>query len=247
MNDYYDLLSKRRSVRRYDGALPITAAELDEIKTALSTFTALLPDIRVEFELVKRESTNAKFGEYGIRIYSEKKPNYLLNAGYILEQLDLFLASRGIGACWYGLASRPKPSECPKGTAYVILMVFGRSDGELFRGNEKEFVRKKQDDTWFGEAISGVTEKALLAPSACNSQPWRIKNEGGSLFVYRDSRPSFKLPRTHAVYFNSIDMGIFLCFLETALKHNSICFERTIFEECEEKKDYIPIAEYKLK
>lgn len=246
MYDYYDLLSKRRSVRKYDAASPLTKTELDEIMAALTFFTPLLPDIRVEYELVKRTDTNAKFGEYGIRIYSEKKPNYLINAGYLLEQLDLFLAARGIGACWYGLAGRPKPSACPEGTAYVILMVFGKSDGELFRSEVSQFTRKKQSETWFGETISGVTEAALIAPSACNSQPWRIENKGGILKVCRDPKPSIKLPRTHAAYFNSIDMGIFLYFLETALKHTSCNFERTVFEPSDDTSKYIPIAEYKL-
>ena len=246
MNDYYDLLARRRSVRKYDESAPLTQAELDEITAFLDTLTPLIDGIEVAFTLLKRTETNAKFGEYGIRMFSEKKPNYLVNAGFMLEQFDLFLASRGIGACWYGLAGRPKPSACPKGTAYVILIVFGRSDGELFRGDISEFNRRPQDELWTGDFAADVKEKALLAPSACNSQPWRIVSEKGILSVFRDPHNRSNVPRSFAPFFNSIDMGIFLCFLETALTHNGISFTRAVLEP-EDGAKLIPIAEYTIK
>ena len=38
-----------------------------------------------------------------ILLYSEEKENYLMNIGYLGEQLDLYLASLNIGSLWFGL------------------------------------------------------------------------------------------------------------------------------------------------
>ncbi len=97
---YYDMIFKRKSVRRYDPTLHVTAAELDGIRDMLGRLTPLLPDIAVECDIVTREQTTCKFGEYCLLFYSQEKQGDLLNAGYMLEQLDLYLASVDIGACW---------------------------------------------------------------------------------------------------------------------------------------------------
>jgi nitroreductase len=41
-------------------------------------------------------------------LFSENKPGYLLNTGFIFEQIDLFLSSSGIGSCWLGLTNPKK-------------------------------------------------------------------------------------------------------------------------------------------
>ena len=72
--------------------------ELDEIKEKLNHLKPLIEDIGITYKIVKREETNCKWnGEYCLLVYSKEKENYLLNVGYMIEQLDLYMASLNIG------------------------------------------------------------------------------------------------------------------------------------------------------
>ena len=104
MNDLYNMIFKRKSIRKFDSSLSVSDEELELIKSQFEKVIPLIPEIKIKFEIVKKLETTAKYGEYALLFYSENKDNYLLNAGYVLEQLDLFMASINIGACWYGMA-----------------------------------------------------------------------------------------------------------------------------------------------
>ena len=98
MSELYETIFKRKSMRKFDKTLD--GDTLFAVKRQAGRLVPLIRDINVRTEVVPRTETTAKFGEYCLLFYSEKKPGYLLNAGYMLEQMDLFLARRGIGACW---------------------------------------------------------------------------------------------------------------------------------------------------
>ena len=48
-------------------------------------------------------------------------------------------------------------------------------------------------------------------------------------------------------YYNNIDMGIYLCFLESCLDYKNYKYERKLYSEELEDNNYIKIAEYYLK
>jgi hypothetical protein len=193
---------------------------------------------------VPRTETTAKFGEYSLLFYSEKKPGYLLNAGYMLEQMDLYLAVRDMGACWYGLA-KPKRSK-PAGLEYVIMLVFGQSAPEDFRRNTAEFKRMSTKEIWKGDFDSGVVEAVRLAPSASNTQPWRIFSEGNRISVFRETNLRTFVTAKLLPYLNTIDMGIALYFLETALLEKGYAFEKTFKLDETSEKGLVKVADYKL-
>ena len=41
-----------------------------------------------------------------LAFFSEVKDGYAANAGFMMQQMDLFLSANGIGSCWQG---GPKP------------------------------------------------------------------------------------------------------------------------------------------
>ena len=87
------------------------------------------------------------------------------------------------------------------------------------------------EEFWEGDAIEGVTEVVRLTPTACNIQPWKVVNKGdGTLDVYRYRRPGKHgiIPPFRLAYFGSIDIGIFMLFLDICLEHKGISFERTL-------------------
>ena len=241
MKDFYDVMFRRKSVRKFEGPA-LTESEIAEIKAEIGELLPLNDDIRVKFMLVPREETTAKFGEYCLLMYSEQKPDWLINAGYMLEQMDLYLESRDIGVCWYGLA-RPQEKEVD-GLTYVIMLAFGR--GEELRSDVSEFDRSALDAIWTGEFDGDVTEAVRLAPSACNTQPWRITSGGGKLKVCRDPNVTSFLRGDRLTYFNSIDMGICLCFLEGAMHHKGIAFSRTLLSGAETENGLLETAEYTI-
>ena len=245
MENLYDMLFKRKSIRKYDKKLSVSEKEMQSIKQQIEALVPLDKDIRVRLKIVKREETTVRWGEYCLLIYSEKKGNYLLNAGYMLEQMDLFFASLDIGACWVGMA-KPKEQQCD-GLEFVIMLTFGKSRPEDFRKDLAECNRKDSSMIWQGKFDPDVVTAACCAPSACNSQPWRVVSEDHSIQVYRDaSTLSLVLSKNRLHYFNAVDMGIFLCFLEISLQHNKYLFKRTVCEEQDIAAEQIKIAEYSL-
>ncbi|MPN46923.1 hypothetical protein SDC9_194522 [bioreactor metagenome] len=91
-----------------------------------------------------------------------------------------------------------------------------------------EFKRKPSDAVWQGAMRSEVMEAVRLAPSATNSQPWRFTVDDHRLTVFRDTAALSIIPPSRKPFFNTIDVGISLCFLELALTHAGLHFERTI-------------------
>ena len=54
------------------------------------------------------------------------------------------------------------------------------------------------------------------------------------------------MPPSAAFYFNRIDIGIFLCFLEICMAEKGLCADRILFAD-ETDREYSPAAEYRLR
>ncbi len=247
-NSLYPMIFRRKSFHLFRGvgSEKIEEKELEEINTAYRSFEKLYPEIRTAIRIVPASKVNFKRdAEYCIMIYSEKKDNYLMNAGYIGEQLDLYLVSRNIGTLWYGLG---KPDEqIYEGLDYVIMFAVHKiSDVSLFRKDMFKSKRKAVEEIWQGNTL-GLAEIARFAPSACNSQPWFVTNSGNEILVNRYRKPGkvgLMSPKA-AAYFNRIDIGIFLCILEICMAQQNIPAKRELFIDAEDK-EYSPVARYLL-
>jgi len=229
MNELYDVIFKRKSIRKFDETLLLTEEELAEIEQQTEKIIPLVENIKVKIERTKRTNTTAKYGEYCLLLYSEKNPFYLLNAGYLLEQMDLFLSAKEIGVCWYGMA-KTKVKQVD-GLEYVIMLAFGKSHPEDFRKNGLGFNRKSKEEIWKGEFDADVIEAVRLAPSACNTQSWRFESDSKSIHVFRTKKIKSLIPAVFLSYYNRIDLGIALCFLELALTKKGFSFDRTLLTE----------------
>ena len=248
--ELYDAIFKRKSFHlfRNVGDEKLTAEELNAIVSAFDSFEPLYPDIETKLKVVPAGETNYKGGaEYCLYLYSEKKENYLQNAGYLGEQLDLYLVSKGIGSLWYGLGKTEEKTL--DGLEYVIQMPIRRIDSaDKFRRDMFKAKRKALAEIWSGEAIPGVSDIARFAPSACNSQPWYVERKDNTLKVwrYRKAGRIGILTQSAALYFNRIDIGIYLCILELCLAHEGYSFERRLFDDPGNDVEMTLVAEYKL-
>ena len=248
--ELYPMIFKRKSFHLFRNVGPeqIAPEELREIEAAYTGFGPLYPDIRTAIRIVPaKQAAFKRDAEYCILIYSEKKENYLMNAGYLGEQLDLYLVSRGIGTLWFGIG---KPDMARwDGLDYVIMIAIRKIDDETkFRKDMFKSKRKPLEETWEGETL-GVAEIARFAPSACNSQPWFTRSEDGKLTIFRYKKAGKRgiMPAAAVAYYNRIDIGIYLLFLELCLNEQDIAFTRRLFvDDAGDDVEYSKVAEYIL-
>lgn len=238
------MIFKRKSFRRFNDTLTLSKEELHDIEQKIKSLVPLVNGIETKYKVVPRESTTSKRGEYCLLIYSEEKEHYLLNIGYMFEQLDLYLASKNIGVCWYGMGKVNEPQF--ENFKYIIMMALGKAEEGEFRKDYKKSKRKETKDTWKGDLMQEIGDIVKYSPSACNTQPWRVICENNTIKVFQTTEVKSIMPKEKVPFYNSLDMGIFLYFLELALSHNSISFQRYLRVENNDT-NLIPIATYVLK
>ena len=247
---YYDTVFKRKSFHlfRNVGDDRLSNDELQDIEKAYEGFEKLYPDIQTAIRIVPAEKVNFKRdAEYCVLIYSEKKENYLMNAGYIGEQLDLYLVKHHIGSLWFGIGKPDEPAY--NGLDYVIMIAIRKvNDDSKYRKDMFKAKRKPLEEIWSGDD-PGIANVSRFAPSACNSQPWVVKSENGLLTVYRYKKPGKRgiMPAAAVSYYNRIDIGIFLCILEICMEKEQIHFRRELFADDGSDREFTKSAEYDLR
>lgn len=248
-NSLYEMIFKRKSFHlfRNVGNEHITEDELKNIEDEFNKFEPLVKDIRVKMKIVKDSTTCRRGQEYCILLYSEKKDNYLQNIGYIGEQLDLYLVSKNIGSLWFGIGKVEEKTL--EGLDFVIMIAIAKVDSEdKFRKDMYKSKRKELKDIWNGDKYLEIGNIVRFAPSACNTQPWIVDVEEKELIVKRYKKPGKRgiMPSEMVSYFNQIDIGIFLCFLELCLNKNCIKFDRQLHVEENIENEINVTATYKL-
>lgn len=248
--ELYPNIFKRKSFHlfRNVGEEKIDENELLNIQKAYESFTPLYPEIKTTIQIVEASKTTCKRGEeYCVLFYSEKKEGYLQNIGYLGEQLDLYLVSKNIGTLWFGIGKPDKITY--DGLDYVIMIAINKIDDETkFRKDMFRSKRKNVEEIWQGEYIDKVTDIVRFTPSACNTQPWFVENKN-KLNVYRYKKPGKKgiMPKDKVSFYNRIDIGIFMCFLELCLNKQDISFERELFIDDGSDAEKILNATYIIK
>ena len=248
-NNLYDMIFKRKSFHlfRNIGNEHITDNELKEIEEHLNHLEPLVKDIRVKMRIVKEGATCRRGQEYCILFYSEKKENYLQNIGYLGEQLDLYLVSKNIGTLWFGIGKVEEKQL--DGLDFVIMMAIAKVDSdEKFRKDMYKSKRKELDEIWNGENYLEIANIVRFAPSACNTQPWIVESSEKELDVYRYRKAGKRgiMPKDAVIYYNQMDIGIFLCFLELCLDKNNIKYTRTLFVEENHDNEKNLTAKYEI-
>lgn len=225
----YDFIFKRKSTRKYD-MMPLTDGQLAEIKAFADNLKPLYKDIKVEYSIANAEDVKNILpirAPHYIIISSEKKDAYLTNVGFMFQQMDLFLSSKGLGTCWLGMA-KPNKKISTK-LEFIIILALGKALDSPHR-ELSEFKRKALSE------ISTGTDKRLeaarLAPSATNSQNWFFAAENGKIHTYQKRVNPLKALIYEKI--NKIDMGIAICHLYYATEHLG---KKFVFEKEENPKE----------
>lgn len=205
-----ELIGQRRSVRMYTGEA-VLAPDLETIQSFCTNATPLFPEIRVQVRIVQKEQVRFYLPwktPQLLAIFSENKPGFLENVGFIFQQVDLFLQSMGLGSCWLGLGKLRDLGVEIEGMEFVILMAFGHT-GEPLRTDVNAFRRKAPSEIadWPDDRL----EPARLAPSSTNSQPWYFVHEGENIHIYQNEAGLLRHKMLGRM--NQIDIGIALAQL----------------------------------
>ena len=247
--ELYEMIFKRKSFHlfRNIGNKHITDDEIKDIEEKFTKLTPLLDDIKVKIRIVKKCATCKRGQEYCILFYSEKKDNYLQNIGYLGEQLDLYLVSKNIGTLWFGIGKVDEKKI--DDLDFVIMIAIAKIDKEdKFRTDMYKSKRKELSEIWEGNNFIDIGNIIRFAPSACNTQPWKVESFSNELKVYRYRKEGIRgiMPKDMVIYYNQIDIGIFLCFLELCLEHNNISYSKELYTEEDHESENNLVAKYIL-
>lgn len=185
----YEALCGRKSVRKYN-MNPISDEKLELVIRFAKSLPMLFPDIEVEFKILDCTSEEQRKKCFGRKFpFSVKAPYYLIltstdhngcyiNAGYLMEQISLYLTSKEVGSCFLGSVKLSDKVKIAPGMEHVITLAFGKSNSSIYRTSgkvrrlpEEDTVVYKEDVT---ESVRTIVNAARIAPSSNNSQPWKF-------------------------------------------------------------------------
>jgi len=170
----------------------------------------------------------------------ERSPMAREGYGYLMEHLVLRATDLGLGTCWMGLFNREyfkdfttRDDELVPAIAVLGVPAERRRLGErLIRMGVKADSRRDWSELFLSDAfgtplsresagrLSGPLEMLRLAPSAGNTQPWRVVKEEGRnvLHVYlRQMKQTYYDAGMH-----NLDIGIAMSHLELAAREAGI-------------------------
>ena len=104
-------------------------------------------------------------------------------------------------------------------------------------------------EIWQGDCYLDIANIIRFAPSACNTQPWLVESSEKELKVYRYRKEGKRgiMPKNMVIYYNQIDIGIFLCFIDLCLNKNNINYSKTVYIEEDNENNKNLTAIYKIK
>lgn len=184
----YEAIFVRKTVRKFKME-PLDQTLLNGIKSFAESIPMLFEGIAVEYRWMENSDIKKYFNgslthkaPYYLALYSENIQGFQMNAGYLMQQVSLYLTAKGLGSCYLGML-KPKKGKTearPDGVKaeYVIALAFGKAENEVYRTSEKAKRLPLNDIAIFksevNKNIKTIIQAARLAPSSMNSQPWRL-------------------------------------------------------------------------
>ena len=220
-------INLRKSIRNYKDK-SVSVEYLQKIKTIINDAKPLFDNIPMEVLLIEEgEKIKATFKGLMDKYTKVKAPHYLAftseiqeghleNIGFMGEEIVLKLTELGIGTCWVGSAIKQEVFKSlvkvQDKQSYIILVAFGYPAEELKPVETRKRLDKSKLVTGAYEHQYETIIKALIdAPSAVNSQPWKLSINNNKFDLYLENRNI--LTKKMLKDMNRIDMGIGLSHL----------------------------------
>jgi len=211
----YETIFKRKSIRKYESD-PLDQSTLEMVRSEIASLKPMVPGIRTEIRMLGTDDVKGMFkadAPHYLAIYSEQKEGFAANAGFMLQQLDLFFSASGIGCCWQGGPKPTKKVEPIAGLEFVIILAFGRPAETLHRKSVAEFKRRNLSEISDIKGLDDLLEPVRLAPSGVNNQSWYYRGDASRVDAYHA-----KSMITDQM--NQINVGIGVCHLWLSALHH---------------------------
>ncbi|MDR0886089.1 MAG: hypothetical protein LBN22_07005 [Clostridiales Family XIII bacterium] len=204
----YETIFQRRSVRAYDSA-PLDGELIQDIEQYLNSIVQMSAQ-SATFKITSGDEVKGTAAPHCILACCKSVDAEYANVGYVLQKMDLYLQSMGLGSLWLGMA---KPKE--KLDDFCILLAFGNTTAPK-RTSESDFKRLKLSE--ISDTDNAVSRAVHIAPSAMNSQPWKLKFADGKVTLLLKPRGASQLILKTKL--NKIDLGIGARHAVTALRND---------------------------
>lgn len=215
----YEAIFQRCSTRRFQ-MKPIAAKTMEQLNHYVQEVNALYPDALYRIAVVEalngeKPAIKGKFmveSPYYLVFFAKEHPGAAKNAGYIMEQIVLYLTAKGIGTCFLGETMAPSPVESYR---CMLTLAFGMSAAPMYASRAKrrplaDLVHYRDEAT---VQIRRILEAARMAPSAYNRQPWRFVAYSNRIHIFM-KKGGLPLPGRHRLY--EISMGAMMVHMVLA-------------------------------
>jgi len=220
-------INSRKSIRNYKEK-NVSSEDMQKIKAIINEAKPLYETIPMEVLLIEDgEKIKATFkgliGKYTkveaphyLAFTSEVQEGHLENIGFIGEELVLKLTELGIGTCWIGATIKEEVFrnivKVQDRQSYIILIAFGYPAEELKPvETRKRLDKSKVVKGDYENQYEPIIQSLIDAPSAVNSQPWKLVVKNNKFDLYLENRNI--LTKKMLKDMNHIDMGIGLSHL----------------------------------
>ncbi len=254
-----DLVRQRYSCRTYrpEPIQPEVRQRLDQV--VASQHTGPL-GTHSRFSLVTAEEGDSRalrgLGTYGfvrgatgyiIGVTRESREN-LVDYGFLMEEIVLFVTDLGLGSCWLGgsftksrFAQRVRPTASEIVPAVVAIGIIAEKP-RAFDKKIREIAKADRRRPWerlfhleqFNQPCTPeqagdyalALEMVRLAPSASNKQPWQVVLSEDCFHFYLRRTPGYRESYL-AKFLNfadlqRIDLGIAMCHFERTARENGL-------------------------
>lgn len=219
----FEAMFVRKSVRDYQME-ELDDKTLSQIRSFMSQLKPYRNSIEYKITIIDNTKEDKKLkgmfrvkAPYYLVLSSELKQDYLINAGYVLQQLALYLTAKDIGCCYQGGIQPTQELKDNLPYEYVIALAFGKGKKSIYRPSNKAkrlpedrlAVYKEEVD----ENIKTIMNAAILAPSSLNNQPWRFVVYHNRIHIFCKKSHLFR----HTIGdMKLIDVGIVLANISQA-------------------------------
>lgn len=182
--DLYDAIFARKTVEKFKND-HIKPEDIEKIRENFNNIKGLFDSIHTEMVFLDntggkyfRKGLTGRVAPYYLAFYSEESPRYLMNIGSLMQQMALYICTRGYGSGYVTKLRIPEKLKKHGQLVYGGMLEFGYAKGDYIR-NKTEVDRlhmnelcifKEQPKQW----VRQLLEAARYAPSYLNDQPWRF-------------------------------------------------------------------------
>ena len=200
----YEAIFTRKTVKKYTNE-PIGAEELEAVREHYRELPGLFGNIRTDIVILDAQKDREPLrgplrvhAPYYMAFYSEELSRSRMNMGYLMQQMVLYLCSKGYGTCYLNAAGARRSLQTLDDRLQLIgLIAFGHPKGAYLR-KRSEFRRLSMEELCVYKEVprqwmKQLLEAARLAPSTRNSQPWRFVVYDNRIHIFTKKDPIERL------------------------------------------------------